>query len=251
MTTSDEISILALAVSVTAVTISALSGRYEKRRTIRSQLTEVLRQIAALRIEAQKLRHETQQEPAYASELSASFDQQQGVLLQQARYLADQIQSLVTSVDWTAIGFASALNSDLIGAETYYKRGIDAAAPDPTYSLSAMVAYAWFLFMQGRPEEAREQYKIGLSQRIQNDNFARYHKGRTYMFWGTNERDFAHSPTGSETAFENAASQFASIDIPAFRENALKELASAKRASPTAPSEQAKFLQAAPGQANT
>jgi hypothetical protein len=67
------------------------------------------------------------------------------------------------------------------------------------------------------------------------------------MFWRTNERDFAHSPASSETAFENAASQFASIDIPAFRENALKELESAKRASPRAPTEQAKFMQAVPG----
>ena len=108
----------------------------------------------------------------YASALSASFDQQHGVLLQQARYLADQIPNFVTSTEWTAIGFASALNSDLIGAEIYYRRGIDAAL-DPTYQLSAIVAYAWFLFMQGRPEEAREQYKKGLSQRIQNDNFAR------------------------------------------------------------------------------
>ena len=103
-------------------------------------------------------------------------------------------------------------------------------APDPTYQLSAIVPYAWFLFTQRRFEEARDLYRKGLAGVKLNDNFTRYQKGRVYMFWGQNERDFAKASLVSQQAFEGSAAEFSGIDIEAFRESAQKELNAAKQA---------------------
>jgi tetratricopeptide (TPR) repeat protein len=108
---------------------------------------------------------------------------------------------------------------DLPAAEANYKKAIE-RAPDTTYRLSAIVAYSWFLFTQRRFEEAREQYRKGISERTQTDHFARYQKGRAYMFWGINERNLADANVLAEQAFQSAVAEFRGIDLEALRGNA-------------------------------
>jgi hypothetical protein len=124
----------------------------------------------------------------------------------------------------------------LIAAETYYRRGLD-AAKDPSYRLTASTAYAWFLFAQRRFEEAREEYKTGISNRVGSDNFARYQKGMSYRFWGENERFWAGSSMAAQQAFESAASEFRGIDLAEFRNNVLRDLENIRSATAAPPSE--------------
>ena len=201
-------------------------------------------------IERQKLQHEHRGEPDYALVLSPAFDQQQTFLLQQARYVTDQIPDLVVSVEYTAMGYFYWLAGDLPAAEANYKKAVD-RAPDTTYRLSAITAYSWFLFTQRRFEEAREQYRKGITERIQTDHFARYQKGRTYMFWGLNERNLAQASSLAEQAFESAAAEFRGIDLEALRENALKELNAIKSGQAAIPPMHSESTQAVPPIANT
>lgn len=235
MTTSDEIAVAAVVVtvaglvlSIIALVISIRTARSERRHATRSQLNEVLRQMAAVMIERQKLQHENQNnDPGYVQRLSPAFDQQQSFLLQQARYLADQIPDLVGSVEWTALGYFNALGNDLIAAEGYYRRAAE-VAPDPASRLASSGAFAWFLFTQRRFEEAREVYTRALTQRTGSDNFVRYQRGKAYLFWACNERDWASAPQRAVDAFEAVANEFRGIDIEALRLSALQELEAAK-----------------------
>jgi Tfp pilus assembly protein PilF len=234
MNLAEIISAAAFLLSVVALVLSTLNGWHERQRTIRSQLNEVLRQMAAVMIEQQKTQHEGINDPGYAARLAPAFNQQQSFLIQQAKYLAEQIPKLVTSVEWSAVGYFNALAGDLVAADSYYSRAVQ-VAPDSTYKLNAIVPYAWFLFTQRRFEEARDLYKKGLAGVRLSDNFTRYQKGRVYMFWGQNERDFAKANLLSQQAFEAATAEFTGMDIEASRESAQKELDAAKQAPVIAP----------------
>lgn len=234
---SNAISGLALLVSAIALFLSTRRAGYETQRTLRAQLNEVLRELSALGIEVQKVQYRGRTEPDYAAALAPAHNQQQVFLVQQAVYLAGQIPALVSSAEWTAMGYFSALSNDMLTGNSCYSRAVQ-VAPDAVKRLSAKTAYAWFLFTQRRFEEARAQYREGLAELTQNDNFARYQKGRTNMFWGQNERLFAKANTLAQTAFEAAASEFAGIDLDAVRESALKELEAAKQAPSTHPASQ-------------
>ena len=234
MSFSDLTSAAALLLSLVALVLSTLSGWHEKQRTIRGQLSEVLRQLAEVMIEQQKTQHEGLNDPGYAARLAPAYGQQQRFLIQQAKYLAGQIPALVTSVEWSAIAYFNALTGDLVAADRYYSRAVK-VAPDSNYQLSSIVAYAWFLFTQRRFEEARELYKKGLSAVRLNDNYTRYQKGSTYLYWGQNEREFAQANILSQQAFEAAAAEFNGIDIEASRDAALRDLEAARRAPGAAP----------------
>jgi tetratricopeptide (TPR) repeat protein len=183
--------------------------------------------MAAVMIERKKLQHENQNDSSYVQQLSSAFDQQQSFRLQQTRYLANQIPDLITSVEWTSLGFFNALGNDLIAAERCYHRAVE-VAPDPASRLTASVGLAWFLFTRRRFGEAREVYPPALEQLTGSDRFARYQRGKAYLFWACNERDWASAPKQAENAFEAAAEEFRGIDIDAYRLSALHELEAAK-----------------------
>jgi tetratricopeptide (TPR) repeat protein len=221
--------------SLVALIISTLNGWHEKQRMIRGQLNEVLRQLAAITIDEQKL----QNDPAYAATLAPAFGAQRNFLVEQSKYLSEQIPKLVTSIEWGAIAYFNMLVNDQVTADSYYSRAVETA--DPTHQLGAITARAWFLFTQRRFEEARELYKKGLAAARANDNFARYSKGKVHMFWGQNESFFAKAPTLSQQQFEAAAAEFSGIDIDAAKQAALNEL-NAARQTPAAVQEQTKNL---------
>jgi tetratricopeptide (TPR) repeat protein len=225
---SDGISALAFVVSGAALVASTMRWREERKRTIRGQLSDVLRQIGSALLENQKLLHEVGQDnPEYFQQLSAAVNQQQLFLQQQAIYLAVQIPDLVSSVEYIAVAYVSVLQGDVIRADEYYKKAVE-LAPDSAYRLTARRAYAWFLFTQRRFEEGRRQYEMALSDYTGSDNLARSQRGLTYQFLGQNELNFANAPRRAEEAFESAEGEFKGIDIESVRQTALKNLQSAK-----------------------
>ena len=241
------ISIVALAVSIIALALSTRGRRLERERTLRSQLSEVLREYASTLLERSRVTSATDRDRPTPSGVTAVLDQLESFLVQQINYLAEQIPRLVTSVEWCAIGYSNGRSGDFVRADMYYKRGIEAST-DAMYKIGAAIAYAWCLYTQRRFEEGRSTYRQHLANLTNNDDFARYQKGRAYMFWGMNECTFAQSETQSKQAFEGAFSEFTGISMKSFRENALKELEKARVDSSPGPSptEQVVF-----GQANT
>lgn len=231
---TDGISALAMLVSVAAFVVSLIRGRYERERSIRGQLNEVLRQSASVQVENAKVANEIGRPPTYYTQMSNAYNQQLSFLTEQARYLAEQIPHLVTSIEYSAIAWFTALANNLVGAEDYYKRGIT-TAPDTVQRLMAYRTFAAFLYTQRRFEEAREQYRLGFAQYSGSDNFARYHRGLTYQYYGWNELNFANSPRRAEEAFESAESEFRGIDVSALRESALRGLEDAKHAQAAFP----------------
>lgn len=232
MQPSDIISAAAFLLSLVALVLSTLTGWREKQRTIRGQLSEVLRQLAANQIDEQRL----QLESTNAGKLAPAFSAQRNFLVQQTKYLSDQIPKLVTSVEWSAIAAYHWLVADVVSADSYYSRAVEVTS-DPMQRLFAITARAWFLFTQRRFEDARELYKKGLAGVRGNDNFVRYQKGKVHMFWGQNERDFAKAIFLSQQEFEAAAAEFSGIDVDATKQAALRELDTAK-ATPAVAQEQ-------------
>jgi tetratricopeptide (TPR) repeat protein len=216
-------------VSIAALVISAVRGRYEERRNLRSQLNEVLKAMASNMIERQKQLYEAQKDAAQVTNLSVVFNQQLSFLREQAKYLAEQIPHLVTPTEYGALASAYGEAGDAILAEEFYRRSTETAPPG-YYRMVAIRGFCYFLYTQRRFEEARTLYGEALSQWPASDNLAKYHKGLTYQYCGINERLFANAPRRAEEAFESAANEFRGIDFEFMRDHALKGLETAKLA---------------------
>jgi len=225
---SITLSIIALIISVAAAINTEISSKHEEQRTVRSQLTDVLSQIISVSIENAKLYKEAAKtDPVYYQAISSILNQRNTFLLQQAIYLTEKIPDLVTSVELNTIAAANANAYDLLTAEKYYLKAIDATKSD-LWKAMAIRSYALFLFPQRRFEEARDQFRKSVSQLRGGDNFVRFTNGLTYQMWGAAELSSANSPERAEELFRNARNEFSGIDNEMVRNNAIAGLEATK-----------------------
>lgn len=222
-------SVCAILLSILAFINSEIKGDAERKRTIRSQLTDVLSRIIMTDLENAKFFHDLGPvDQRYYQQLSSILNQHNAFLLQQAMYLSEQIPQLVTTPDLTTIAVANANTGDLILAEEFHKKAIE-ASPNDYYRSIAMRGYAIFLFPQRRFEEGREQFRKAVTLLKGGDNYVRFTNGLTYQIWGFNELVSGTSPHVYEDIFEKARIEFAGIDNQIMRENALQGLEAARR----------------------
>lgn len=223
---------IALVLSIVAFVNSEIKGASEKQRTMRSQLTDVLSRIISLNLEnAKNFRDAGKSEPIYYQQVSSILNQQNAFLLQQAMYVAEQIPGLVTTAELNTIAVANANAGDLVVAETYHKRAID-AAPTDYYKALAMRSYAIFLFPQRRFEEGRELFRNAVTLLKGGDNLVRWTNGQTYQMWGYNEMLIGSTEQTIEDLFLKAQKEFSGIDNQFMRDNLLKGLDASRKTLP-------------------
>lgn len=215
---------LAFALSLYATFTTERRASDEKGRTVRNQLTDVLGRLSSLQLENAKLMHEAKGDPSYTWGVSVALNQQNGFLLDQAFYLADQIPSLVTTYEFNTIASASFGAGNVLRAEEYNLEAIEVAHSD-LYKAQATRGYAVFLFSQRRFVEGRDQFNKALALlKGGSDNLSRQTNGYTYQIWAWNEQHIALSPQDANNLYDKARAEFGGIDVEYVRASMLQGL---------------------------
>ena len=223
------LSIAAFCISIYSTIAGELRSTEERRRTIRSQLTDVLGRLEALQLDAAKLQRDAKGDSEYLQQITGALQQEKGFFIDQAVFLADEIPNLTTSYELNTIAVANAENGNLMVAEKYYKRAID-VAPTDLYRSMAMRSYAAFLFYSPtRIDEGRELFRKAIETLKGEDNFIRGTNGFTYQMWAVHELRFAHSPEKANKYFDAAKQEYSAISADAARNAALWSLEAVRR----------------------
>lgn len=231
---SISLSVLAFLLSGSATIISLIRSKYEKQRAIKKEITETLGRIVSTALDSAKAYRETaQSDPAYYQAVSGILNQQNTFLLNQATYLAEQVPTLMTAVEYNTIASAQASAGDLIAADRYYRKAVE-VAPNPYFRSLAMRSYAGFLFTQHRFDEARKLFKQAVGLLSGSGDFVHFTNGFTYQMWGWNELNVARAKSQGDIYFEIAASEFMAIENVAVRNDALMRLQLARSGDPGA-----------------
>ena len=229
-----SLSVLAFLLSGSATIISLIRSKYEKQRAIKKEITETLGRIVSTALDSAKIYRETaQSDPNYFQAVSGILNQQNTFLLNQATYLAEQVPTLMTAVEYNTIASATASAGDLIAADRYYRKAID-AAPNGYFRALAMRSYACFLFSQQRFDAARGLFRKAIALVAGTGDFVHFTNGFSYQMWAWNELNMARSPQQADTYFESAASEFTAIDNEAVRRDALSRLQLVRAGDPAA-----------------
>jgi hypothetical protein len=222
------LSSLAFALSLYATFTTERRASDDKRRTVRNQLTDVLARLTSLQLDNAKLMHEAKGDAMYTQSVSMALGQQNGFLLDQAFYLADQIPSLVTTYEFNSIAAASFGAGDVLSAEKYHLKAIEVAHSD-LYRAQATRGYAVFLFSQRRFVEGRDQFNKSLTLlKGGSDNLSRETNGITYQTWAWNEQNLALSPQDANNLYDKARTEFNGIDVEFLRGSLLQSLEAVK-----------------------
>jgi tetratricopeptide (TPR) repeat protein len=231
---SVSLSVLAFILSGSATVISIIRARQEKQRAIKREITETLGRIVSTALDSAKAYRETaQSDPAYFQAVSSILNQQNTFLLNQATYLAEQVPTLMTAVEYNTIASATASAGDLIAADRYYRKAVD-VAPNGYFKALALRSYATFLFPQQRFDEARRLFKQSVALIAGTGDFVHFTNGFTYQMWAWNEANVAHSKAQADVYFEIAANEFMAIENAQVRGDALMRLQLARAGDPAA-----------------
>jgi hypothetical protein len=129
--------------------------------------------------------------PATALEFGAEAEAINGraeLLAVQAFLLRHRLHD-ITSPEYRTLAYALSRSGYPAEADQSWREALLAADEEgPTQQLLAHRGYAFFFFGAGRPEEAREQMRLGLKAIGSADDTARIHQVRTYVYWALEER---------------------------------------------------------------
>lgn len=227
------ISIVALTLSISNTIIGENRASFEKKRNIRSELSNVLSRIMDLSKENTELIRDymlDDNNQVFFRNQSSNIVQENTFLIQQAMYLSNIILNDVTPVELNTIANANANSGDLPMAEKYFVLAIK-QSKDPYYSTLAIRSYGAFLFPQRRFEEAREQFRLSLKQLPGGDNFTRGTNGYTYQIWAVNELTVANNFNRAIELFKESRNEFLGIDQLQWKDNMLRGLDTSIRMS--------------------
>lgn len=215
---------LAFVLSLYATISTERRASDERQRTVRNQLTDVLARLTSLQLESAKLLHEAKGDALYTQGVNGWLNQQNGFLLDQASYLADQIPSLVTTYEFNTIAIASFGAGNVLAAEKYNLKAIEVAHSD-LYKAQATRGYAVFLFSQRRFVEGREQFNKSVALlKGGSDNLSRQTNGFTYQTWAWNEQHLAMSSQDANNLYDKARAEYSGIDVEYLRTSLLQGL---------------------------
>lgn len=169
--------------------ITLLMKGGENRRTIRSQLTDVLSRLNTVNAESRKYRIETA-DVKFTPEISGMFsfyNDQRSFLVGQAKYLVEQIPKHVSGSEFAVIARAFGSLGDHDQACHYWKRCLDCAQSDYSRSLHSR-GFAGYLFDQGLYDLARRRFEASISFTAGNDDRSAHTRGETFHRWALAER---------------------------------------------------------------
>jgi hypothetical protein len=173
------ISLAALAVSVYGV----VERRSAARRAERLRFAALIDELNNLRL---AYRH-----PTTVLEFGDEADAINGraeLLAVQAFLLRQRLHD-ITSPEYRTLAYALSRSGSPAEADQSWRESLLAAEEEgPTQQLLAHRGYAFFLFAAGRPEEAREQMRLGIRAIGSADDNARIHQIKTYVYWAIDER---------------------------------------------------------------
>jgi len=173
------ISLVALAVSLYGI----LERRGAARRAERLRFATLIDDLNTLRL---AYRH-----PTTALEFGDEADAVNAraeLLAVQAFLLRKRLHD-ITSPEYRTLAYALSRSGCPAEADQCWRESLLAADDEgPAQQLFAHRGYAFFLFGAGRPEEAREQMRLGLEAIGSADDNARIHQIKTYVYWAIEER---------------------------------------------------------------
>jgi tetratricopeptide (TPR) repeat protein len=210
------ISGLALALSGVAAYLARRRDSYERRRALRSELTDLLSRLVRAGLENARLLKEYRTDPAYVQAVSSALNQENAFLLNEARILIDQIPEQVGSVEYNTLAAAAANASWVVMADDYYRRAVDASTRDNERAM-ALRSYGGFLFQLRRVDEARDAFQQALEQIGGSDDLSRSINGFTIQMWAWNEAN-AGNHTDATRLFGEARSEFEGISNQQMRQ---------------------------------
>lgn len=223
------ISILAFVLSFIVTIYTIVVGILDKKRTIRTQLTDVFNKMFDANLESIKQNIDLlDKDQYYIQSVNQQFSQQFAALLEQAMYLANQIAKDVTTIEYNTLAAANAGIQQYALANTYARKSIEVCPPkDLYYQALATRGYASMLFPQGNIKEGRVQFDSALKLLAKSNidkNLLHYTNGMTNQQWATYESYFAVADNKTEALLDEAKKEYEQIDIQFVKQNALANL---------------------------
>ena len=219
MTWNDIISLCLAGAAFVISLISMRQKRLETERAIRRELSEAIDKLNKISIETAKLWEDGLTPPE--QNLLNIYGQQAVSLTRQAIYLADQIPTRVSDVEYGTLASGLVNLGNMSQAEEYFRKSVE-QSPDPFSKAMNKRGYAYFLFSVGNVERGRQTFQESLETFDSPGDLNWYAKGSTYLRWAISEAIFT-SPQAGEEKFRAAWDAFAHISIPMQQANARRE----------------------------
>ncbi|WP_024692730.1 hypothetical protein [Pseudomonas syringae] len=179
----------------------------ENRRTIRSQLTDVLARLNVVNAESRKYRIETA-ETCLTPEKRAMFsfyNDQRAFLVGQARYLMDQLPDHVSDSEFGLVAKALGNIGDHELACHYWEKCLERSPSDYVQGLHSR-AFGGYLFNEGYPELGRFRFRSSVDLITGTSDQRRFHRVETYLRWAGAER-FSGFSSAAEDAVGKALAE--------------------------------------------
>jgi tetratricopeptide (TPR) repeat protein len=224
MQPKDYVSIVAVVISLISLVITLLQKRSETKRTIRSQLTDVITDLDSVFDEDNKITGDNTNASSESSlQKRRSFlNGRKRFLARQAIFLMDQMPKLVTDFEYNAVADAFHQIGEFDEANSYYEKAIERA--NRTYYKSIIMrAYAQCLFNQQKFQEARKYYQESINLAVLDSDPHIYHTAETYERWARMEATWSFAKE-AKVLFEKANSVYAKLSNSELQNEALSRL---------------------------
>ena len=219
------------------------AAQFERRIALRSELTSLLSRIIRGQLDNAKLLKDHSGDAGYVQTVSSTLNQENAFLLSEATLLIEQIPDLVGSVEYNTLAVSLFNTGDLIRAEAYYRRALQATGGASQLTASQR-SFAQFLFSIGRLSEARALFQAALEDLPEGDPMTPQINGYTLQGWAWNEANNGDTQLANEL-FDRAQEQFNHVDNRMLREQLLAGLAAARGGNAPARSHLVDFMKRA------
>lgn len=172
---------------ISSITLLMKGG--ENRRTIRSQLTDVLARLNAVNAETRKYRIETAGARLTPDQrgMFSFYNDQRAFLVGQARYLMDQIPKHVSDSEFSVVARALASVGDHEQACHYWEQCLKRSPTDLSKGRHSR-GFAGYLFDQGYPELGRKRYQASIILIAGSSDQRLFDRAETYIRWAAAEK---------------------------------------------------------------
>lgn len=228
------VSVIALALSLIATTISLRQKKYETERTLRAQLTDAIGKLNTVYESAIKLREENQDKwnDPIVLDFRSFYTGQKMFYARQAIYIAKQIPNLVSDNEYNSLARAFADADDDASALMYYEKAIK-VAPEPYYKAINMRGYGRLLIRTNRIEEGRKQMTLALSLVNGHTDSEKWFRAETLQRWAQIEATQKGGDLSTHL-FERALTEYSSISFEPRRREGLENLSNLRKSGTTA-----------------
>lgn len=206
------------------------AAQFERRLTLRGELTDLLSKILRTQLDNAKILKESSQDPQYMQMVSSTLNQENAFLVNEASILIEQIPDMVGAVEYNTIAFSYANIGEDDYAEKYFRRAIH-VTDNPLDRGMTQRSFANFLFNRGRLDEARALYQDALQQLPKEDYRARQTNGYTLQGWAWNEANIAGDIDRANHLFAQAMAEYEAVLNPVMRNQLISGLVAMQQGS--------------------